>query len=68
MPEVKHYIVTQEREVRVTANDPLSAIAIASVAFQQEGLAKSGVGIEDVYGTTTREVEITDIQARKDYL
>lgn len=36
MPEIRYYTVTQEREVKVTANSPLEAAQIADAAFKGE--------------------------------
>jgi hypothetical protein len=35
MPEVKHYVVTQTREVRVWANNTVGAIQVAEVVFEK---------------------------------
>ena len=36
MPEIRYYTVTQEREVKVSASDPLEAAELATAAFKGE--------------------------------
>lgn len=62
MPELRYYTVTQEREVKVSANSPIEAAQIADAAFK--GVIQkddpSGPGI-------TNPVRERDITVREDY-
>lgn len=66
MPASKNYIVTQIREVRVTANSAIDAARIGDAALDYNANA-AGVAVDGVWGKTTRGVEVTDIAAREEF-
>lgn len=68
MPEIKYYVVTQEREVQVVANNPIDAARIAQAAFdngqnQDNGVIKPPEGI---FGNTRSKINNKDIWAREE--
>lgn len=70
MPEVRYYTVTQERQVKVTANSAVDAARIAEDAFEN-GQHKSepsvaSSGIEGIWGNTRSFVRTVDIHVRED--
>jgi hypothetical protein len=62
VPESKHYIVTQTRRVKVTANTPLDAGKLAEDAF--EGKATSTT--DGPWGYVTDKVEVTEFNIEKE--
>ncbi len=67
MPEMKHFVVTQTREVEVTANSISDAVQIASAAFEHgqnsdRGVAR-GHSPEGTWGNTSSRIQIIDIRA-----
>lgn len=54
MPTVRSYVVTQERQVRVVAQDPTHAVNLAEDIFKGEG-------------PPLPEVRVTEILAREDF-
>jgi hypothetical protein len=62
MPETRYYTVTQEREVKVSANSPGDAIRVAELAFKGE-MSKSS----DVVGNVQSPVRDREISAREDF-
>lgn len=73
MPEIRYYRVTQTREVRVVANNPVDAVRVADVAFN-DGTDPNGWpvkklkdGEDDVFGySRDREPKVTDIMVMED--
>lgn len=61
--EIRWYTVTQERKVRVEAQDPLSAAHIAQLAFDGREADAPGGGV----GRTTSTLRTTDLVIREDY-
>lgn len=62
MPEIRNYTVTQEREVKVSANSAIDAARIGAAIFKGEDPP------EDVYfGHATSPIRDRDIVAREDY-
>lgn len=69
MPEVKYYLVTQTRQVKVTANTETDAARIATVAFETGQNSDHGVklqgpsmfDIEGVWGNTTSKIEVVGL-------
>lgn len=61
MPAMKSYVVTETREVKVTATSILDASKIANAAFTYGQNSDNGVrnGPEGVWGNTTSAVAIT---------
>lgn len=59
MAAVRHYRVTQTREVMVTATSPADAVHIGAAAFDEIELPLD----EEVWGDTTSRVRATDISA-----
>jgi hypothetical protein len=77
MPEIQHYIVTQTRTVKVTANDSVSAALIASLAFKNgqnsgngvklEGLSEDDrTRLEGVWGNTAGAIKEDNLRIDKD--
>lgn len=58
MPEIRYYTVTQEREVRVTANSPGEAAAFADAVFHQKPT--------DLPATQRGPIRELDLVARED--
>lgn len=65
MPVIRHYRVTQTREVKVTANNPTDAVRIATAAFENGQNQDNGVvaGPSGVWGNTSTPVRPIDINA-----
>lgn len=66
MPEMRTYIVTQVREVKVSANSILDAAQIATIAFEHgqttNGSLLPGMGVPGMWGNTDkliREISLT---------
>ena len=71
MPEIRHFKVTQTREVEVTANTQEDAIRIASTAFKNGQRNGKDVidGPEGVWGNTSHPVKEIELSCRvKGYL
>lgn len=66
MPQIRHYTVTETREVKVVANSPADAVQIAASAFALTHEAHSGVSIDGVWGNTSCFVRVTDISANEE--
>lgn len=62
MPEIRYYTVTQEREVKITANNPLEAATIADAAFKNEINEGDLAG-----GHIVKPVRDRDLVIREDY-
>ena len=62
MPQIKYYRVTQTREIRVEAQDPLSAAHIAQTVFDAKEMESP------VYtGGVASQVNVRDLEIREDY-
>jgi hypothetical protein len=60
VPEIRHFIVTQIREVKVWANDPVGAAEVADAAFNDRpGLSTPGEVRSEV-----REIGLTVTEDR----
>jgi hypothetical protein len=57
MPEVRRYTVIQEREVEVTASDPVEAVRLADDLFT------NGDGLSDYQS----KIRVTEVRAREAY-
>lgn len=71
MPEMRHYIVTQVREVKVTANSIVDAGRIASAAFEHGHLGTTtsvaqGKSPEGVWGNTMSRIREIDLHVREE--
>ena len=69
MPDIRSYVVTQEREVKVQSTCPEEAVRVAEAAFgngQDEYLNANGL-VEDTIGNTTTRIRTIEIRAREDY-
>lgn len=68
MPEIKYFKVNQTRSVRVTANNIVDAIRLATAAFENGQNSDYAVvlGPDGVWGNTNTKVEVTDISAYKE--
>lgn len=68
MPEIKYYVVTQEREVQVVANNPIDAARIAQAAFDNGQNQDNGVKDppDGVFGNTRSKITNKDIWAREE--
>jgi hypothetical protein len=67
MPEMRNYIVTQTRDVKVTANNEVDAVSIAAAAFEHGQNSdvsvvrnKAPVGI---WGNTSNRIRVIEIRA-----
>ena len=69
MPEMKQYIVSQTREVSVTANNEVDAIRIADAALTHGQDANGGIAKdkapEGVWGNTDARIEVTDLSIER---
>lgn len=69
MPEIQHYTVTQTREIRVRANSPADAAAIAQAAFRKnttsDGVVEQ-IEIPGVWGNTTGRLKELELNVRRD--
>lgn len=68
MPAIRRYLVTQTREVEVTANDSADAIKIAEFAFThgQHASEPSVIGgLEGVWGNTETYIRETEIVCKE---
>lgn len=63
MPELRYYTVTQEREVKVSANTPIEAAEIANVIFN--GTIQEGD--QSVAHHIVSPVRERELVAREDY-
>lgn len=46
MPEIRRYVITETRELKVSANDPVQAIDLARMVFEGEDLpAAMGINV-----------------------
>lgn len=63
MPEMRHYEVAQTRKVKVIANSPADATAIADAAFTNGQNSDNGVkdGPAGIWGNTDSKVRVTDM-------
>lgn len=55
MPEIKYYMVTQQRQVRVAANNPSDAILIANAAFEGKQ------DVDGIWGYPANHPDVTDM-------
>lgn len=67
MPAIRRFVVTETREVKVTANNAEAAVQIAAAAFKygqnvDNGVA-NGKGPEGVWGNTASKIKTTAITA-----
>lgn len=69
MPEIRHYKVSQTREVSVSANNPVDAVRIAGAAFEHGQDTTHGVknGPAGIWGNTDTLIKVTDISAREEF-
>ncbi len=65
MPEIRYYTVTQEREVRVWANNSTDAVLIANATFKAEPAPNVPGSV--VHHDRPSAVRERDIHAREDY-
>lgn len=70
MPEMRYFVVTQTREVKVVANHVADAVLIADAAFKHGQNSDSGVaggkGPEGVWGNTRSLIRETSIVAKEE--
>lgn len=72
MPEIRHYVVQQVREVKVTANSATGAALLAEAAFEHGHALGStaiaaGKAPEGVWGNTmsrVREIDLHVVERR----
>lgn len=61
MPEIRHFIVTQTRSVKVDANNATDAVRLASAAFEHGQNADFGIardkGPEGIWGNTSSQIK-----------
>lgn len=67
MPEVRYYTVTQEREVKVSANSAIDAARIANAAFESAKDENPKSSLAGVWGNITTNIRVRDIVVREDY-
>jgi len=61
MPEIRYYTVTQEREVKVSANNVIDAARIADAVFNDEALPA------DIPAQLFKPARVRDLVIREDY-
>ena len=71
MPEIRYYVVTQTREVKVTANSPTDAVRLADAAFEHgqmnsEPIIAAGKGPEGVWGNTRSRIRVVETWATEE--
>jgi hypothetical protein len=70
MPESHNYIVQETREVKVIANNPSDACAIAAAAFKHGQNSDAGVangkGPQGVWGNTRNRIRVKEIRAKEE--
>lgn len=68
MPQIRYYVVKQEREVKVTASSPEDAARIATAAFTNGQNSDNGViGAPDgVWGNTCSSIQTTRLVVRRE--
>lgn len=64
MPEIKHYLATQTRQVRVVANNEVDAVIIAQMAFENPD--EHRVRAETFFGESRSRVNISKITIDRD--
>lgn len=68
MPQIRHYIVRQTREVKVDANSAVDAARIADAAFSHgqdtNGSVAAGKGPEGIWGNTTSRVKTIKVNVK----
>lgn len=64
MPSVYRYRVIEEREVTVTAEDPIEAVNLAKTAFKNAELVNA---ITPATGGRVSEVRIVSVHSREDF-
>ena len=69
MPEIRRYIVTQTREVHVTANSAADAVRLADAAFEHGQNSDSGIARdkapEGVWGNTESRIRTVETWAKE---
>lgn len=73
MPEIRHYKVTQIREVEVTANELGDALAIADAAFKNGQNSDNGAKLSSkeemkllgVWGNTSTEIKEVGLKGER---
>lgn len=60
MPEIRYYTVTQEREVKISANSPIDAANLADRIFSDTKLPEDQINI-------LQPIRIRAIDVREDY-
>lgn len=68
MPQTRNYTVTQTREVKVVANDPVSAARIAELAFAGTETMTSKTAEDElgIWGYTTGKPVVSDIHSKEE--
>ncbi len=66
MPATKHYIVSQEREVKITANNEIDALRIADAAFSNDKMNPKH-GVDGVWGNITTDIRVCAVMVQEDY-
>ena len=69
MPDIRSYVVTQEREVKVSSTCPEEAVRIAEAAFGngQDDYGNAKGVVEETIGNTTTRIRTIEVRAREDY-
>jgi hypothetical protein len=70
MPEIRYFVVTQTREVKVTANSAADAVLLAEAAFEHgqmnsEPSIAAGKSPEGIWGNTRSRIREIEINARE---
>jgi hypothetical protein len=67
MPEIRDYVVTQTREVRVRANSAADACSLANAAFvhgqNSDNAIQMNMGPTGVYGNTVSRIRTIGLMA-----
>lgn len=70
MPEMRRFVVTETREVKVSANSCIEAAQIAQKAFdggQKGSRLASKDGLDGIWGDTNSSVRQIEVDVREGY-
>lgn len=61
MPEVRNYTITQEREVKVSAENIIDALKIADAVFENQSIPGN------LIGRTLSDIRVRELLVREEY-
>ena len=69
MPEMRNFVVTETRKVKVSANNAIDAARIANKAFEEGQNSDYGLkdkdGLRGIWGDTDERIRQTDIRVQE---